>query len=235
MQCFCKCCVMCESMAVLFRLNRMLHDDAVDMAATPSININTNSLEEISRGVRAMARRTTRTAGVLNVPNKVQEDAVVLFMLSGEFTWPHLWVSRWQQHRTANSSREVQALTEPLLQTWVMRLGNKNSITHMMQHPNCQRRRPLDDFLMESLLWEFVQKSTMKNVAIPSDILVDRHLKNWSYRAVDAERANLHRRLQQCPVQRRRWCSRFKKRWTLLNGILNPTASISKTEYATKV
>lgn len=172
--------------------------------------------------LKGLARRKRRldTSQISVVPEHVQKMAVMIQMLSGDSRWAIAWVHKWQlQYYLLTFGTSVQ-LTSALIMAWVEKHKSDAELLVVLANIEHPKRITADTFLMESLLYEFIQENSRKGISIPSSALITRWLKCWSYRPVSTIVELKLLDLEQNKTKRTQWCRRFRKRWHILWGMI---------------
>jgi hypothetical protein len=183
----------------------------MDRVASASLR---RSVEDLRRDLRNLQRRArrARSMSATPVPDSVQIETVVVHLLSNTTRWPLLYCAQWQSshRRQGQMQRDI---TEAVLQSWLQKWAAHEAVDHLLHDLNAPRRLLMDRFLMESLVFEFLEDATRKGLPVPSSILVARYLQYWSYRPIPAAFAPELARLAECQKKRRCWARRFRRRW----------------------
>lgn len=178
------------------------------------------AVTELRQTLKALKRRKERLAKtvVSVVPDHVQRMAVLIQMLSDDSRWAIAWVQKWQvQHYLVTFGTPVLP-THALILAWVEKHKTDADLLSILANIEHPKRIEADIFLIETLLFEFVQENSRKGISIPSSALVTRYLKLWSYRPVSTVVNTRLIELEQSSRHRKEWCRRFRKRWCILWG-----------------
>jgi hypothetical protein len=179
-----------------------------------------NHLRSQLKGLVKRKRRLDKVQ-ISVVPEHVQKMAVMIQMLSGDSRWAIAWVLKWQLRFYLMTFGTSVQPSHALIMAWVEKHKSDAELLVILADIEHPKRIQADTFLMESLLYEFIQENSRKGISIPSSALITRSLKNWSYRPVSTLVQLQLLDLQQSKSKRTAWCRRFRKRWQILWGMID--------------
>ena len=179
-----------------------------------------NHLRSQLKGLVRRKRRLDKVQ-ISVVPEHVQKMAVMIQMLSRDSRWAIAWVLKWQLRFYLMTFGTSVQPSHALIMAWVEKHKSDAELLVILADIEHPKRIQADTFLMESLLYEFIQENIRKGISIPSSALITRSLKNWSYRPVSTLVQLQLLDLQQSKSKRTAWCRRFRKRWQILWGMID--------------
>mgnify|MGYP002811428753 CR=1 FL=1 len=186
-------------------------------------NKQEQDLQHVRSQLRLLEKHWRRCSKDLiwSVPEQVQKIAVSIQLLCEDSRWAIAWVQKWQlRHYTQAIGCAVRP-THAMILVWVEKHKSDSELLVILENIDHPKRRVVDTFLMESLLYEFVQENSLKGIAIPTAALIAKHLTNWSCRPVSSLVAVDLLELQQNKSKRTQWARRFRHRWNILWGMIN--------------
>jgi hypothetical protein len=180
------------------------------------------SVKSLRHGLRALKRQQNRSEKSLLsvVPEHVQKMAVLIQILSDDSRWAIAWVQNWQMRMYVRTFGTPPLPTHALILAWVEKHKTDPELLANLAHIENPERIQADVFLIETLLYEFVQENTRKGISIPSSAVLTRYLRLWSYRPVSIAVNTKLLQLQHSARHRKEWCRKFRLRWRILWGLL---------------
>lgn len=204
---------------------QVLSADAILMA--PKQNKSLTKNEQILNKLRAEVKQLTKVhrqqkkGAIWNVPEAVQKMAVVIQMLSDDSRWAVAWIQQWQLRHYMQTFATPVKPTHAMILMWVEQHKADTELLGILANINHPKRIVADNFLMESMLYEFVQDNSRKGIAIPTGGLITKLLKNWSFRPASHIVELQLRDLHQDKSKRTEWARRFRRKWKILWGLIN--------------
>ena len=80
-------------------------------------------------------------------------------------------------------------------------------------------RLVVDEFLLQSLLYEFVENQSARGLMVTSSVVIAKYLQMWEYQDKTPCQTMRMAKLQRSATTRAAWCRRFRKFWDLDWGL----------------
>ena len=165
----------------------------------------------------------------------LRRQAALVYDLCRKEEWAIAYVKMHQQAhspRTLRMPRDTDATT---VREWHQEFRGHRTFQAAQRSLQDKERIKVDDFLVQSVVYEFVQKQSTLGLVVASGAVVAKYLKLWSYRPRPQQIVNALDAMQRKASRRHAWCRRFRKRWRLEWGITPAGKSISQSDMQKKV
>jgi hypothetical protein len=181
------------------------------------------SLNKLRSEVKQLTKlqRKHKTNAIWKVPVPMQKMAVVIQMLSDDSRWAIAWIQQWQLQNYIRTFGTPVKPTHAMILVWVEQHKSDVELLGILANIDHPKRIVADTFLMESMLYEFVQENSRKGISIPTGGLITKLLKNWSFRPASRIVDLQLRELQHDKSKRTQWARRFRRKWKILWGFIN--------------
>lgn len=205
------------------------HDDQIG-AAQQKLNM----MRAEMRGLHKKRKRMDSSA-VWAIPDTAKQQAVVLFLLSNDASWSVRWIQRYHRQYESRTLKQMLLCTDAQIHAWAATWGTSAEVTAMMTNLEHPTRVALDIFLMESLIFEFIQSSNKKGIAVPSNSVMAKYIKAWTYRYTPVKVSAMLEELKVDANKRRQWLRGFRTRWSIAWGTLKKGKPLTRQELQQKV
>ena len=212
--------------ASLFQLPRLECDVRIDNMAA--------QLSQVKAAIAKVRRQERRSKTALMPSQGLKLQAAVVYELSQDTHWAVVYVKMQQRlnmHRTTRMPRDINA--NHIKQWWELLRNNKDFKAACADIANAHRVRA-DTYLMESLLFEYVQDSSKKELVIPSSVMLAKYMTAWEYRPMSEATKRKLEDLRQKKTVRKAWCQRFRRKWQVEWGVTPPGKDMTKSEMTHK-
>ena len=212
--------------ASLFQLPRLECDVRIDNMAA--------QLSQVKAAIAKVRRQERRSKTALMPSQSLQLQAAVVYELSQDTHWAVVYVKMQQRlnmHRTTRMPRDINA--NHIKQWWELLRNNRGYKAACADVANAHRVKA-DTYLMESLLFEYVQENSKKELVIPSSVMLAKYMTAWEYRPMSEATKRKMEDLRQKKVVRKAWCQRFRRKWQVEWGVTPPGKDMTKSEMTHK-
>ena len=144
-------------------------------------------------------------------------------------------MEKYQQHYGHRTFKQKLLCNDAQVRTWAATFAEDKEVKSMMNNFEHPVRVTVDIFLMESLVYEFVRKSNSKGIAVPSNTVIAKYIKGWTYRYTPARVKSLLEELKSEDKRRKEWLRRFRARWGIAWGTLRRGKPLTRAELQAKV
>ena len=212
--------------ASLFQLPRLDFDVRIDNMAA--------QLSQVKAAI-AKVRRQERRSKMPLMPNQgLMLQAAVVYELSQDTHWAVMYVKMQQRlnmHRTTRMARDITA--NHIKSWWELLRNEKNFKAACADVANAHRVKA-DTYLIESLLFEYVQENSIKDLVIPSSVMLAKYMTAWEYRPMSEATKRKLEDLRQSKTMRKAWCQRFRRKWQVEWGVTPPGKDMTRSEMTRK-
>ena len=212
--------------ASLFQLPRLECDVRIDNMAA--------QLSQVKAAI-AKVRRQERRSKTALMPNQgLMLQAAVVYELSQDTHWAVMYVKMQQRlnmHRTTRMARDITA--NHIKGWWELLRNDKDFKAACTDVANAHRVKA-DTYLIESLLFEYVQENSMKELVIPSSVMLAKYMTAWEYRPMSEATKRKLADLRQSKTVRKAWCQRFRRKWQVEWGVTPPGKDMTRSEMTRK-
>ena len=196
-------------------------------------------LAEELRGVRAsirvMSKQVARARSAWVSTPRVKQQAALVYELCRDTKWAIVFVRLHQQAHMHRTTRMPWDTTPTMIMDWwhqVRLTADFEKARRNVQHVN---RVKVDEFLMESVLYEYVVEQSRLQLVVPSSTIMAKHMTAWVWRPMSEDTAKRLQQMRDSPALRRNWLYRFRQKWNLAWGVAPPGKPITLSEMKRKV
>lgn len=186
----------------------------------------------LRRQVKALSRAKDILRSPLSVSFLLQRRAALAFHLSQDPKWGLVYVRLHQKERARSSTRDASEVNVSHIVQWHEHWKRQESFQQSLASKCHPDRIVVDEFLMQSLLYEFVEKQSARGLMVTSSVVIAKYLQMWAYQEKTAPQTRRLEKMQRSATSRWTWCRRFRKFWNLRWGIapkgVNMTVSTMK-------
>lgn len=213
--------------ASLFQLPRLDCDVRIDNMAA--------QLSQVKAAIAKVRMKERRSKTALMPHPGLMLQAAIVYELSQDTHWAVLYVKMQQRLNMHRTSRMVRDITENHIKGWWELLRNKKHFKDACADVANAHRVKADTYLMESLLFEYVQENSMKELVIPSSVMLAKYMTAWECRPMSEATKRKLEDLRQSKTVRQAWCQRFRRKWQVEWGVSPPGKTMTKSEMTHKV
>ena len=213
--------------ACLFQLPKLESDARIDNMAA--------QLSQVKAAIAKVRRQKLRSQTALMPNEGLMLQAAVVYELCQDTHWAVLYVKMQQRLNMHRSTRLVRDITANHIKDWWQLLRNKKAFKAACADVANAHRVKADTYLMETLLFEYVQENSTKELVIPSSVMLAKYMTNWECRPMSEATKRKLQDLRQSKSVRKKWCQRFRRRWQVEWGVTPPGKSMTKAEMTHKV
>ncbi len=193
-----------------------------------------DAMERSLTALRKSKQRSKNDPPIL-IPQKVQKTTVATYLLNKDMRWSVAWVRAWQRKHTQKSNRDDVCINTDLVRAWCTKWESDDYVLQILTEINNKDRILIDIFLMESLVFEFVQANSCKGISVPSSEVIAKYIKLWSFRPRPPSVETNLKRLQDDMIYRKNWARSFRKRWNIAWGTCTVAKPLSRDDLRKKV
>ena len=95
-------------------------------------------------------------------------------------------------------------------------------------------RVKVDTYLMESLLFDYVQENSKKGLVIPSSVMLAKYMTSWECRPMSEATKRKLKDLRESKSLRNKWCQRFRRKWQVQWGVTPPGKDMTRSQMTHK-
>lgn len=160
---------------------------------------------------------------------RLRSVAVVIWFLSRkcDLAGFYAWSCKHDVFGCEDGMPEEQILALTLFAWWRQR-DVKKIVEAAMDDPNHRSRLLADEFLVRSLVAEFIFAQNARNQSVQPAAIIARYLRYWSYRSVPAALADKLVRLTHNMMDRKNFLRRFRQEWSVRPGPLLPDRGLTR-------
>ena len=199
---------------------------ATNFFAATTSDSKVEELKELLKSMRGTKRQMSsmlraQTSGQLAGPGEhVLMKAGLIWRLSGSISLALEFVHRWKWTRRRRTVLHPMRVTEVDIRLQALRdfdhpcvaAAAATSLDHLW-------RMEVDEFLMETLLRDFVHTQSERGISVPLCALVEKLQSLWGHRPRPPKIQCLLHKLQN-PTHAKKWFFRFRQRWQM--GVQRP-------------
>ena len=181
----------------------------------------------IRRHLKDLTRAKDSLRSQIPISVRIQRRAALAYELSQDPQWGLMYVRLRQRQRLRASVREPCEIEtrqiEEWLQVWKQEACFKESLANKC-HPD---RVVVDEFLLQSLLYEFVENQSARGLMVTSSVISAKYLQLWAFMDKTAAQTRRLDKIQRSATTRASWCKRFRKFWNLDWGAAPKSVSMT--------
>ena len=213
--------------ASLFQLPRLESEDRIDNMAA--------QLSQVKAAITRVRRQERRSKTVLMPHQSLMLQAAVVYELSQDTHWAVMYVKMKQRLNMHRSTRLARDITETHIKSWWEQWRQRADFKAACADISNAHRVKADTYLMETLLFEYVQENSMKELVIPSSVMLAKYMTAWECRPMSETTKRKLQDLRQSKSLRHEWCRRFRRRWQVEWGVTPPGKAMTKSEMTHRV
>ena len=235
----CKCiCQLHDQAAVVSMPPRSNALDAILRAprsvAEQQVQEAWDELKTMKAALKQLRRRRTYRARAREPTVLVQRQACLVYALSGDAAWAVTYVKMNMQRNILKSIRVPRDIRPATIIAWYEKLRSTPEFRQAESQLFAADRMKVDQFLMQSLVFEFVRSQSNLGLVVPSPVVVTKYITLWKHRPMSTKTADFLYTLRHNAMCRKNWISRFRKRWRLEWGVSPPGKDLSRREMVQK-
>ena len=192
------------------------------------------------RQLRQELRRLKKTRQRLHATStwkaseRLQQQAALTYSLTGETSWAVTFVTMQQTQQTMRRKSALPRITARTITEWYEKHRHTTAFADMKGRLTHPLRNEVDDFLMESMVYEMVLTQNKKGIVVPTDTVFQEFARVWALRPQSAKTARRLLRLQNNTLARKSWARSFRRRWRLRWGKLPASHGVTARELSRK-
>ena len=212
--------------ASLFQLPKLDSDVRIDNMAA--------QLSQVKAALTKVRRqeRTSKTA--LMPRHDLMLQAAVVYELSQDTHWAVVYVKMQQRLDGYRTSRMVRDITASHIKDWWQLLRNNKDFKVACADVGNAHRVKVDTYLMESLLFDYVQENSKKGLVIPSSVMLAKYMTSWEFRPMSEATKRKLKDLRESKMLRNKWCLRFRRKWQVQWGVTPPGKDMTRSQMTHK-
>jgi hypothetical protein len=144
--------------------------------------------------------------------------------------WSIIFVRKWQALNFARSLALPCGVTDTAVRAWNLELHDDTELSAMMKNLAHPERVRVDRFLMESIVFEYIEAQSKKELTEPTKMVMEKYMLAWSLRPRCAANETHLEHLCKSQHARKTWCRGFRKRWSLTWGSRVPSHDVTQAE-----
>ena len=192
-----------------------------------------SSLSDLRRNLRSVQRQKARldrqqSGGVVH-PIRRMLICTLIACLCNDDALARMWTSMDQRRRGRSESSNNAGATLAEVSRWKVQFDTHDDIVRARQELDHPLRREADDFLIESLTVEAIERQCGKGLVVPSAWVLETFVRLWRHRPRCRITDDVLRRLETDEPYRRKWAWNFRRRWHLRCGEPRGMRSVSAT------
>ena len=165
----------------------------------------------------------------------LRRQAALVYDLCRDEAWAIAYVKMHQQRHMTRTLRMPRDTDASLIREWYHEFREDKTFKVSQRRLEDKERVSVDDFLVQSLVYGFVQSQSTLGIVIASSAVVAKYMTLWSYRPRPQQIVIALDAMQRKANRRHAWCRRFRQRWRLEWGITPAGKSISQSDMQKKV
>ena len=165
----------------------------------------------------------------------LRRQAALVYDLCRDEAWAIAYVKMHQQKHMTRTLRMPRDTDASSIREWHHEFRGEKSFKVSQRRLEDKERVRVDDFLVQSVLYDFVQKQSTLGLVVASSAVVAKYMTLWSYRPKPQQIVDALDAMQRKASKRHCWCHRFRKRWRLEWGITPTGKAISQNDMQKKV
>ena len=158
----------------------------------------------------------------------LKSGALAVWILSGSVHLAHLYIlGRHRPRRWLGDTVDQALVALALVDLWCEPLV-RSSLHEVLRNPENRVRLVVDEFLVESLLVEYIQRENRKGLTVDLQQAIFQYLWLWSLRPLTQSSSRRLSRLVWCRSTRRNFGRCLRRTWSLSSGILRVGRELSE-------
>ena len=191
------------------------------------------ALCDLRRNLRSVQRQKSRLEGLqtrgMAHPLRRMLICTLIACLSNDDALARMWTSMDQRRRGRSGNGNYAVATMADVTRWRLQYGTHGDIVRASQELDHPLRREADDFLMESLTVEAIEKQSGKGLVVPGAWVMETYVRLWRHRPRCRTTEDVLLRLETEERYRNKWAWNFRRRWRLRCGEPHGVRSVSAT------
>ena len=175
-----------------------------------------------------MTLRRHQAHGPHGCGDRGRSVAIVIWLLSRNVALAGYYV--WSIHPDVFTDEENvpdESLLALVMLSWWAMAKPKRLVRAAVDDPNHKTRVLADEFLMRSLVAEYIFRQNALNKSVPPSAIINCYLRYWSYRPVPLEVQEKLVKLTYKNNDRKNLMRRLREEWNIRPGIVHPDRSLS--------
>ena len=182
--------------------------------------------------MKALTRAKKSLGSPIDITSSIQRRAALAYELSQDPKWGLVYARLRQRQRSRASVREPSQIEPRHIQQWLDQWKQDACFQECLANKGHPDRMDVDDFLLQSLVYEFVENQSARGLMVTSTVVIAKYLQMWEYQEKTPCQTVRLAKLKRTPTTRAAWCRRFRKFWDLDWGLppkgVNMTAASMK-------
>ena len=192
-----------------------------------------SSLEDLQRTLRSLKQQRARldrlqSHGMAH-PMRRRLICTLIASLCNDDALARIWTRMDQRRRGRSENGKYADTTVADVSQWKLQYGTHGDIGRARRELDHPLRREADDFLMESLTVEAIEKQNGKGLVVPSAWVSETYVRLWRHRPRCQRTENVLLRLETEQRFRNKWAWNLRRRWNLRCGEPRGMRSVSVT------
>lgn len=192
-------------------------------------------LGSVRAEIRNMRRRVQSSQKPWSPSAAVKLQASLVYELSQDTKWAIVYVRMQQQQNMFRTVRMPENTTDAMIMDWWSALRKNPAFVHARANLGDSHRLKVDNFLIESVLYEYVVKESERQLVVPSSTMIAKYITAWESRPRHSTTTTRMVRMRSRPAMRRTWCNRFRRRWNVTWGVSPPGKTTSMQDMKCQV
>ena len=188
------------------------------------------------RVVKALARAKKRLESPIDITSTIQRRAALAYELSQDPQWGLVYARLRQRRRSRASVRVPSRIEASHIQEWLHQWKQTAAFQECMANKCHPDRLDVDEFLLQSLVYEFIENQSSRGLLVSSKVVMAKYLHMWDYLEKTPCQTTRLANLKQSATLRKQWCRKFRRYWDLDWGQapqgVNMTSAIMKRKAA---
>ena len=165
----------------------------------------------------------------------LRRQAALVYDLCRDEAWAISYTKMHQQAHMTRTLRMPRDIVASHIREWYGEFRNDKNFKIAQRRLDSKERVTVDDFLVQSVVYDFVQEQSTLGLVIASGAVVAKYMTLWSYRPRAQQIDIALNAMQRKAGRRHAWCRRFRKRWGMEWGITPTGKGISQSDMQKKV
>ena len=149
--------------------------------------------------------------------------------MSQESKWAIVYVRIHQQQNLMRTSRMPHETTHTMILDWWEQWRKTPTFLAARARLDNARRLKVDNFLIESTLYEYVVKESELQLVVPTSVMISKYLSAWEFRPMPSSMKRKLQSMRNSAGLSRHWCHRFRHRWNVAWGV-SPPGKVATTQ-----
>ena len=160
----------------------------------------------------------------------LKRQAALVYEMCQDTRWGIIFVKMHQQRHMFRTTRLPREITPTTVTDWWRTLRHSPKFKAACAELANPDRMKIDQFLIETALYEFVLEKSAMQLVVPSSAMVAKYITAWESRPMSEITRSRLTDMQNKKVLRHNWCYRFRQRWDVAWGVSPPGKAMSIEE-----